>query len=79
MLLVNFWRLLSLLEDFFCENKAMEPIVCLVFICLQDNIVEQRLTFFAKGQKPAALGVPCERRVFLKTGVPKMQLHPKKG
>ena len=52
MLLVNFLQLLFLLEELFPKNKVMEPIICLIFICLSDNIDEQGFNFFAKGQKP---------------------------
>ena len=34
-------ELLFLLEDLFPENKVMQPIICLNFICLLDNIGEQ--------------------------------------
>ena len=49
---VNLLWLLFLLEVLFLEDKVMEPIICLIFICLQDNIGEQGFSFFAKGQKP---------------------------
>ena len=78
MLLVNLLRLLFLLEEFFLENKIMEPIICLIIKCLLENIGEQGFTVFAKGQKPIftlywlkstkmylARGVPCEPEALL--------------
>ena len=53
----------------------MEPIICWIFICLQDDFGEQGCAFFAKGQEPIftlyisstqinfilhKVGVPCE-------------------
>ena len=52
MLLVNLLGLLFLLEELFLENKTMEPIIYLIFICLQENIGEQGFSFFVKDQKP---------------------------
>ena len=50
MLLVNFLQLWFLLEELFLEDKVMEPIKCLAFICLQDDIGEQGVSFFPKNQ-----------------------------
>ena len=52
MLLVNLLGLLFLLEELFLENKTMEPIIYIIFICLQKNIGEQGFSFFVKDQKP---------------------------
>ena len=52
MLLVNFLGQLFLLERLFLENKVMQPIICLIFIYLPDDIGEQGFNFLAKGQKP---------------------------
>ena len=39
MLLVNLIRLLFLLQQLFSKNKIMEPIICLIFICMQERDV----------------------------------------
>ena len=53
MILVNYlFRLLFLPEELCSEKKIKETIICLIFICLQENIGEQGFTFFVKGQKP---------------------------
>ena len=51
MLQVNFLQLLFLLDSFFLENKVMQPIICLIFICLQDNICDQGFPSFVNGPK----------------------------
>ena len=52
MLLVNFLQLLCLLEECFSKNKVMEPFICLILICLPDDISEQRVFFLCQGPKP---------------------------
>lgn len=51
MFLVNLLRLLFLLEQLSSENKVMEPIICLIFICLQDDIGEKGVSFLRQGPK----------------------------
>ena len=41
MIIVNLFRLLFLLEELFLENKIMEPITCLIFICLLESFLRQ--------------------------------------